>query len=457
MSFLNLFASRQIKAFRRSCQTKPRLSMEILEDRTVPAGLVWENRGLVSDHFAEAFGAKAAVLRGVVDSAIAEWNRVIQGYQGVAVNVDLHIEMDPDNPGTYAFAHDTETNNQGVPTSGQITINMGIDDDTGESVWFLDPTPDNHDEFQGDLTNAFARKPTPDGPAAGLRDLRTLLIHEIGHIMGINGGSKLMYNNFPAVSMVNTHLSDTGTDAAGDTYWLFMGSTVNSLMTNYDILADNYGHAGHNAMPREGNPKVTYGNVSVYSAVDVMQPTSLSVRRVLLSNRVAMMMNDMGYDVTMPEVFGTFHAFLDSSGILRVRGGNDNTKINYVDQGPSNDTFTINRVGNHVFVSVDVGVDVPGTGSGKTVKDQQDAFFSSFDLADVNGIVVDGLGGNDTITFGGDFGFMNGNIRVNAGEGNDTITATSLQNHDIIVYGEEGNDTIRGSCAWRSVVRRHWQ
>lgn len=450
MSFLNLFVSRpqgnQHQRRTRPTQKNYRLSMEALEDRTVPAGIVWENRGLASDHFAEAFGAQAAVARGVVDSAIAEWNRVIQGYQGNAIDVELHIAMDPDNPGTYAFAHDTVRDANGVPTSGQITINMGIDEDTGQSVWFLDPTPDNHDEFQGTLTNAFAREPTPGGPAAGKRDLRTLIIHEIGHTMGISGGSPLMYDNLPNVSMVNTNIPDAGTSAVGDTYWLFKGTTVNSLMTNYDILADDYGTAGHNAMPRDGNPKITFGNVSVYSAVDVMQPTSLSVRRVLLSNRVAMMMNDMGYDVTMPELHGTFYAMLDSTGILHVRGGSDDTQINYVNQGVSHDTFVLNRSGNTLFVSVDVGVDVPGTGSGKTVKDQQDAFTSRFNLADVHGIVIDGLGGNDTFAFSGDFGFLPGNIVVHAGEGNDSVNASNLQNHDIIVYGDAGNDTLRGTA-----------
>lgn len=449
MSFLDLFVSRpqtQKKATLRSAKAKYRLSMETLEDRTVPAGLVWVNRGLNSDHFADAFGVFANQARGVVDSALAEWNRVVVGFQGESFETELTIAMDPDNPGLYASAHDTHRDGNGVPTSGQITINMGIDEDTGLSKWFLDPTPDLHEEFQGDLVHAFARKPTPGGPADGLRDLRTLLIHEIGHTMGISVGSKLLYENpNPAVTTVNTNIADTSTNVVGDKYWLFSGPNVRSLMTNYDILAEDFGKAGHNAMPRTNNVPVNYNSKTIYTAVDTMQPTSLSIQRVLLTKKTALMLGDMGYDVVPPEFHNTFHAFLDGNGILKVRGGNDNTKINNINQGVSSDNFVISTNGSIVIVSVDVGVDVPGTGSNLTVKDQQGAFSSWFNISDVHGISVQGLGGNDTITFLGNFNNLEGNITVNGGEGNDVINAFGMSNHGIVAYGDNGYDTIWGS------------
>ena len=129
------------------------------------------------------------------------------------------------------------------------------------------------------------------------------------------------------------------------------------------------------------------------------------------------MLQDMGYDVTPPETFGTFHAMLDGSGMLTIQGGNDDTEIDNVNQGASADNISVSRVGNELVVSVDVGVDVPGTGSGQTANDQQPAFVSRFNVADVDGIRVHGLGGNDTITFAGNLGFISDDIFAYGGDG----------------------------------------
>ena len=55
---------------------------EVLEDRRMLT-LVWANRGDASDMFDDAFGDNAEVARGVVDSALNEWNRVVVGYDAI--------------------------------------------------------------------------------------------------------------------------------------------------------------------------------------------------------------------------------------------------------------------------------------------------------------------------------------------------------------------------------------
>lgn len=405
--------------------------------------MVWANRGDVSDQFDAAFGVAAEVARGVVDSALAEWNRVVTGYQGAAFDVQMTIAMNPTNPALSAFASNTVSDSNGVPISGTVTINMALDME-GNTQWFLDPTPDENSEFMGTLAHAYARSPTPGGPAAGMRDLRTLLVHELGHTMGVSSGSTLMYSN-AAVTVTNTGITDNSVGSGGNSYWLFQGPSVNAVLTDFDISAIVTSSAGHAAMPVNGNPAINFNGQQYFTAVDTMQPTSLSIRRILLSEKVALMMQDMGYDVVMPELNGTFHSVLNqSAGLLTIQGGNDATRINNINQGPSSDTIVVRRVGNSIIVNVDVGVDVPGSGPGLTVNDQQDAFVSVFDVSDVQDIRIEGFGGNDQISLIGNFDFLN-TLEVFGGLGDDTVDGEGLTgNQALIAFGGDGNDTLRG-------------
>ncbi len=419
-----------------------KLRFEGLEDRRLLA-LVWANRGEDSDMFDAAFGPNAEVGRGVVDSALREWNRVVTGYQGSPFDVQLTIAMDPTNPALSAFASNTIRDDNGVPISGTVTINMALDN-ANNTQWYLDPTPDDNSEFMGTLVHAFARNPTPGGPAAGMRDLRTLLVHELGHTMGISSGSPLMYAN-PAITMTKTNITDNSVGSGANTYWLFQGPSVNVVMTDFDIGGPVTPSAGHNAMPVAGNPAINFNSQTYYTAVDTMQPTSLSTRRILLTNKVALMMKDMGYDVALPERNGTFHTVLNSAtGLLTIRGGNDNTQINNVNQGVSSDNIVIQRFGNSLFVTVDIGVDVPGSGPGLNSLDQQGSMISVFNISDVSSIHVDGLGGNDQISLTGNLDFLN-LLEVYGGDGNDSINASGLTGtQPLLAFGDAGVDTITG-------------
>ncbi len=415
---------------------------EVLEDRRMLT-LVWANRGDASDMFDDAFGDNAEVARGVVDSALNEWNRVVVGYDGGDFETQMTIAMNPSNPATSAAASGTVRDANGVPISGNVTINMALDN-LGNTQWYLDPTPDDHSEFMGTLQHAFARNPTPGGPADGMRDLRTLLVHELGHTMGVSSGSPLIYNN-PNITVTNTGITDNTVGSGGNSYWLFQGPSTNVVMTDFDINAGVTTFAGHNAMPITGNVPINFNGQSYFTAIDTMQPTSLSIRRILLSDKVAGMMSDMGYDVVLPETFGTFHSVLNqSTGLLTIQGGNDNTLINNVNQGASSDTVTLLRFGGFVFVGVDIGIDVPGSGRGTTPNDQQDAFISRFRVEDLSQIRIEGFDGDDVFNFIGNFDFLS-SLLVIAGDGEDTVDGGGLTGtQPLLAFGGDDDDTLIG-------------
>src|SRR4029450_4628121 len=84
-------------------------------------------------------------------------------------------------------------------TGGPGGLPDGVPDPVGDGLgWVLGPTPQGHWEFLGTINNAFsAQAPAfnPDGitpnPIASQSDLYTVMLHEFGHAVGFDGGSKI--------------------------------------------------------------------------------------------------------------------------------------------------------------------------------------------------------------------------------------------------------------------------
>ncbi len=67
-------------------------------------------------------------------------------------------------------------------TAGNV---ITLDDDAAGHGWFVDPTPQTDEEFSvSSVDGVFAA--LGDGPAAGRIDLLTVLLHELGHIAGLD-------------------------------------------------------------------------------------------------------------------------------------------------------------------------------------------------------------------------------------------------------------------------------
>ncbi len=60
---------------------------------------------------------------------------------------------------------------------------MVIDKNAAGYGWFVDPTPLSNEEFARTGTGALTA--LPGGPAAGRMDLETAVLHEMGHLAGL--------------------------------------------------------------------------------------------------------------------------------------------------------------------------------------------------------------------------------------------------------------------------------
>src|SRR5262245_48781835 len=199
------------------------LSCEPLENREVPATINWVNMGLANDGFAAVFGAKAGQARAVVNAAIDSWERVISDFNNGANKIDLTIRMATEaDADTYGFGGGDITSTAGQCPPGGIAVDdgkpvsalilLGRGNDGHGSGYFIDPTPTDHSEFQGTMTNAFVAH--SDDPAlAGKADFYSLALAELTHAIGITSKSGSTYKDLidaDGAAVNGVTLTDTG-------------------------------------------------------------------------------------------------------------------------------------------------------------------------------------------------------------------------------------------------------
>ena len=397
----------------RTVKLKERVWPENRVEQTTGLNIVWTNRG-PGDGFDTIFGANADAARAGVDAALDGWEQVIANLNRPSAPGDNHIDItvtmnSGSSPTSCGGSASGNFDGDGWPTGGDVNVNGNA------NVWFIDPTPTDSSEFEGNIDNAFSGDTQFGSPAAGLCDMETVVTSELAHILGMtsNGGSRFQFGGF------NTQLTFTGTTCSGPgDLWQFTGANGIHLMTsnNGGPNGSDFGVPVHTA-----EPCASFGGL--VGANDSGNALFEGSRRYLPPNVLGLMFHDVfNMDINMPEDFGTFYSTLNkSNGSLLVRGGDDSDV--------SNDVINISRSGGEIAVSVDVGNDVPATGP-------TDAFISHYNVGDVQSITVNANDGGDSITVEPGLGI---GVTVNAGSGNDTIIGGDGPE---TLNGDSGNDQI---------------
>ena len=310
------------------------------------ADIVWVNR-LFGDNFAASYGANEVLARSIVDRAIADWERVISdfNYSDGSVTFNLTLRAENTFPGVSQI---TSFDPAGIrPDAALVRV-----DDTGGGgqPWYFDPTPGTttlpDDSDFADFVAAYSS----DGGPGGL-DFYQVVLHELGHSMGISGTARVL-SFIPA----NTFVVDPNNpgdgilppnapgrpDPGNAVYPVNIGGgAVEYAMTNAG--GSDYPHLG----PAHLYEGAAVGGWPIHPNDLMLDGRSLTgnlnVRRLISDTDATFLSQVYGYGVNLPSQINTFHAnFNTSNGNLRVNGN------------PASGSFvTIDVVGANIRVQVD--------------------------------------------------------------------------------------------------------
>jgi len=419
-----------------------------LEARRLLAAIYWQNEADASDGFNATFGGQANDARAAVNAAIDAWERVIvdfnyqpgtTGGTEIANTFSITIQM-----GSAAslvgvqWTHDvsqngviegTEVDSTGKPRSGLLTLS-----DPGQTPqhpgWYLDSSPDESSEYDGDILNAFSARGPSSGPAA-LPDLYSYAVMGIGSLLGIAETSQIAGNNLAIEGspyVTPTTAADQVDFGGNGRLWKFESPNVRALLSSHSASTNPA------FIARPGQNSVVPG---FHGAVDSQNATLDDPVRTLPSNLAALILQDTyGYTIKQPEEFGTFYAHVTQpNNTLKVRGS------------VGSDIVRVTRVGNEMVVSVDVRPDVPGTGP-------TDAFESRFAVSRTGNIDID-TGDHLDFIYVESTGIAQ-TTSIDSGSTNDFVfLGNSIQGMDLIenvvnVVGSGNDDLILNDASSRT-------
>jgi hypothetical protein len=385
------------------------------------SAISWVNRGQASDGFASAFAANAPAARAVVDAAITSWARLISNFNfdaGSTFVYEMTISMATTGTSNGARAGPTAFTTRGIPFRGDMTIGRGDDgpdvdvdvdgdgnpDKVGDGVgYFLDPTPFDSSEFTYFNNNAFAAYAFT-GPAFGQDDLYEIVLHEMGHAVGLLPSTQmkaLSTNTFNPDTIDSAKASPPVAPAIGN-YWRFDGGEIKPLLTSYDsgggVISPFDANGPQHFAP--AGASVTIGGTTYRGADDLMTPYYASSQRRLISeNDIGMLLHAYGYTTQHAGYYGTQYDTLDADGTLRIQT-----------PGVRDDQVIVTFSPGIVTVNLALGSPVLGA--------DPSTITSVFDSSAVSQIKINTGAGNDTISIGASVGI---NVSVNGGADIDTL------------------------------------
>jgi Ca2+-binding RTX toxin-like protein len=454
--FRGLFA-KSARPRRPTC--RPRL--DALEDRVVPT-IVWTDK-YESDNFG-VFGQNAAVARGVIQAAIDDWNKIILDNKLVDGVYDLEVYMAPLDGNQLGGARDILTFNN-RPYRGEIRLNSN-----NIGGYFLDPTPHDHGEFQGTIKTPFTALAS-DPAAVGKVDLYSLIVHEIGHAVGMTAGFNselrrlIKDGSRNGVTLVNTGQKDRF--GAGNLF-LAHGPSGSVLLTGTNLgEVDDPIHAAD--AQNFGHEFGTY-----YGTADFMNSSLPSGERQLITNQIALLLKDLyGYKIAEPAAMDSFFAVYDTTKQeLTVRGAGDRFRLETAEDGKvevvvvddvvSHDNIQVHATASAITVTVTVDTNypnrgvpgVPGHGAGR--RTFTTVFATNGHAPVVKSLRILGRDGDDTISVTGSFPHAK-SILIKGEDGNDKISlnASFPAVTTVTIEGNDGNDTVglKGSLPSTTFVR----
>ena len=382
-----------------------------------PADIVWLNRANTTtggagdtDGFGATFGTLAPTARAVIDALIVAYERMIGSFDYPSAGQTYSLTLSMETSGGFGASASLGTSFGGKPKSGSIAIFEGDNPSSTNTDhgWFLDPTPFDHSEFSGNITNAFSGDAQGGSPASGKGDFYTVAAAEMTHCMGLFGNALSGWANRTS----NTGFNDTVTGVGQ--YWVFQGPSIDHLGTSDNAGSQNFFSYIHSA---EGASNINFGGKFWRGAEDQGNAFYEFSRRYQVNNTFALMFKDAyGYISNNPDQWGTTYSiYNETTDVVTVRGGDFSSG-----HSPSNDVISVTRNGNIVTVSVNAGSDVGGTGAFSGDQDLP-AFVTQYDLTTqpITSLTIDAGAGNDSITIGMGLGFP---VTVQGGSGTDSLT-----------------------------------
>ena len=183
--------------------TDTSLSAESVSSVTVPSTQIHETGGTSNHHVRENIEAQEAVTPGTrsqESNSISEAPPVVVEDLNYLTSEDAQTVVDSIAKSGVVLWTQTGISSEQVQLLDSVTYKIGnlggnrlgatdgsritIDDNAAGAGWFVDPTPMDHSEF------------SQQGPATRHIDLLSIVLHEQGHVLGLDHGEFLMESVF---------------------------------------------------------------------------------------------------------------------------------------------------------------------------------------------------------------------------------------------------------------------